>query len=112
MTKSSSLSDVTFSTFPRTEPPADFIGAVVRVFQQHEEAIGTVQRPKGLTSDQVLEVLRPELLALGFEVEQGKKHAQIIRRPVFFGEKGKPTLEYRIDAYQSHGLHPVPKTPS
>jgi hypothetical protein len=49
--------------------------------------------------DQVLQVLRPQLEALGFQVEAGKSKEQKIERPVFFGENGAPTLRYQIDAY-------------
>jgi len=54
---------------------------------------------KGLTSDAVLGVLRPELTQLGFAVERGKTAADKIKRPVFFGENGLPDLQYEIDAF-------------
>ncbi len=55
--------------------------------------------PRGLTSDEVLRVLRSDLTALGFEVEVSKKKNDKILRPVFLGENGVPTLQYEIDAY-------------
>jgi hypothetical protein len=71
------------------------------VFRKNEASIGTRQLSKGLTSNEVLGVIRNDLVALGFEVETGKqKHAKI-HRPVFFGEDGEPTLRYEIDAYHS-----------
>ncbi len=88
-----------YTSFPRTEPPQLFVEQVVGVFRQHEERIGTLNLGKGLTSDEVLAVLRPELVALGFGVESGKKAEDKIGRPVFFGENGEPTLRYEIDAY-------------
>jgi hypothetical protein len=54
---------------------------------------------KGLTSDQVLNVIRPDLIDLGFSVEAGKLKEDKIERPVFFGVDGEPTLRYEIDAY-------------
>ena len=39
-------------------------------------------------------------MALGFEVEAGKKRAQKIRRPVLFGEFGREEHSYEIDAFQ------------
>lgn len=76
-------STVRFSSFPRTEPPPEFIRAIVQVFRSHENEISTAKLKKGLTSDQVLARLRADLEGLGFEVEQGKKKHQKIERPRF-----------------------------
>ncbi len=92
-------SHIRFQCFPRTDPPPDFVSQVVSVFREHEQDIGTIDLPKGLTSDEVLAVVGPDLFALGFEVEQGKRADQKIHRPVFFGENGEPTLKYEVDAY-------------
>jgi hypothetical protein len=88
-----------FTTFPRTAPPPDFIYKVVKLFTAYSETISTTHLEKGLTSDMVMGVLCKDLRALGFEVEGGKKKDQKIRRPVFYGEYGIPTLQYEIDAY-------------
>lgn len=90
---------VRFISFPRSEPPPHFADKVAGVFRKHEAEIGTKQLKKGLTSNQVLTVIRDDLLALGFDVETGKQREAKIQRPVFFGEDGKPTLKYEIDAY-------------
>jgi hypothetical protein len=92
-------STIRFTSFPRTEPPPSFVPAVVAAFRQSEVSICSEELAKGLTSDQVLQVLRPQLEALGFQVESGKNKEQKIERPVFFGENGTPTLRYQIDAY-------------
>jgi hypothetical protein len=75
------------------------MASVVDAFRQCEQSICSEVLQKGLTSDQVLEVLRPELETLGFQVESGKNKDQKIERPVFFGENGTPALRYQIDAY-------------
>lgn len=95
------MSTIHFSTFPRTELPPEFVYPLAKVFQSHETEISTINRDKGLTSDQVLTVLRNDLLKLGFEVEAGKLKIQKIERPVFFGENGIPTVRYQIDAYHT-----------
>ena len=51
-----------------------------------------------LTSDRVLGHLRPGLVALGYEVEAGKKKADRIRRPVLFGDQGAARVSYEVDA--------------
>lgn len=61
--------------------------------------MGTVHLKKGLTSNEVLAVLRDGLISLGFQVEAGKQKGDKIQRPVLFGEHGEPTLNYEIDAY-------------
>jgi len=78
------VSTIRYSTFPRTERPASFAEAVIAVFQGKEEIIATAGLEKGLTSDAVLQMLRPELMGLGFSVEQGKMISDKITRPVFF----------------------------
>lgn len=92
-------SGIRFSTYPRTEPPASFVKDVVDIFRKNESSISTITMKKGLTSDEALAVLRKDLLAFGFEVEKGKKKADKLERPVFFGENGIPTVRYEIDAY-------------
>lgn len=98
MTKTS----IRFTSFPKTEAPPSYAFDLVGVFQKHESAIATVTLKKGLTSDEVLSVIREDLVTLGFQVEAGKQKTDKIQRPVFFGENGQPTLNYEIDAY-----HPV-----
>src|SRR5215207_5602143 len=96
-------STIRFSTFPRTEPPPDFVEDVVSVFKQHESEIATEINDKGLKSDDVLAVLGPGLADLGFQVEASKKKVDKLERPVFFGENGIPTPRYEIDAYHPGG---------
>ena len=94
-------SGIRFSTFPRTEPPPRFTNDIVSVFKSHESEIGTLGLEKGLTSDMVLSELRDDLTGLGFEVEGGKRRAEKIERPVFYGENGIPTLKNQVDAYDA-----------
>ena len=90
---------VSFTTFPRTQPPPFWAASVIGVFRAHEAKISTPTLSKGLTSDGVLRELGPDLTALGFDVEEGKLQNQRIRRPVFFGENGEPALQYEVDGY-------------
>ena len=43
------------------------------MFKRHADEIGTFQLEGGLTSDEVLAVLRADLVALGFDVEGGQE---------------------------------------
>ena len=89
------MSAIRYSTFPRTEPPPEFVTPLVQLFTDHEASISTLGREKGLTSDAVLSELRNDLQAIGFDVEQGKTVADKIKRPVFFGENGVPACSKR-----------------
>jgi hypothetical protein len=91
-----------FSTFPRTQSPLHFVPLVVAAFRAHGVSIGTTALPKGLSSDAVMSVLRDDLCKLGFEIEAGKTTATKLKRPVFFGQDGRPSRQYEID-----GFHPA-----
>lgn len=93
------MSNVRFTSFPRTQTPPPFTDSVVAAFRSYESSICTRTLAKGLTSDAVLGAVRPALLELGFVVEASKLAADKIRRPVFFGENGQPDLQYEIDAF-------------
>ena len=90
---------VRFSTFPRTKAPPPFVAEAVSIFSSKIGEISTVLLAKGLTSDEVLSVLRCELEHVGFDVETGKRADQKIKRPVFFGENAQPDLQYEVDAW-------------
>jgi hypothetical protein len=95
------MSTIHFSSFPRTEPPPAFADAIMQTFRKWEGDIATSSRAKGLSSNEVLAKLTPDLLGLGFEVELGKLKSERIKRPVYFGEDGAAALQYEIDAYHS-----------
>jgi hypothetical protein len=80
----------------RTAPPSwvsEFVGAVRGCSPSIDS-----RAAGGLSSNAVLAILRPGLVALGYEVEEGKVKAGRIRRPVLFGENGSERLAYEIDA--------------
>jgi hypothetical protein len=93
------MSNLRFTSFPRTQSPPDFARDIVDVFRKHEPSICTRTLTKGLKSDEVLAMLSHDLQGLGFAVELGKTQSDKIRRPVFFGENGQPGLQYEIDAF-------------
>ena len=92
-------SSIRWTSYPRTESPPSFVTKIVEVFRKHEAKISTRELKKGLTSDVVLSILAVDLEGIGFLVERGKRKAQKITRPVFFGDEGSPTVRYEIDAY-------------
>jgi hypothetical protein len=73
---------IRFSSFPPTEPPPVFAAELSAVFAKREPECGTSALEKGLTSNQVLTLLRDDLMALGFQVEASKQKNDKIQRPV------------------------------
>jgi len=94
-------STIKYYSFPRTEPPPTFVDKVVEVFRIHELQFATEIRTEHLRSDDVLAIVATDLVHLGFNVENSKRACDKLRRPVFFGENGEPTLQYEVDAYHS-----------
>ncbi len=72
---------------------------MIEAFVSNDVAIGAASTEKGFGSDRVLAVLAQDLIQIGFDVEGSKKRVDKIYRPVFFGEGGRPTLQYEVDAY-------------
>jgi hypothetical protein len=95
----SDSNEIRYTFYPRTQPPPQYTHEVISVFEDHIDQIGTFELEDGLVSNEVLKTLRPDLVDLGFNVEAGKKKEEKIKRPVFFGERGEPTLKYEVDGY-------------
>jgi hypothetical protein len=86
--------------YPTRSPAPDWAVGVLSAFANVASEIDS-KTHSGVTSNDCLAALRPELEALGFEIEGGKTMAQKISRPVLFGENGKPKVSYEVD-----GFHP------
>lgn len=86
-----------FVFFPRSSPPPRWVVPLAEVFRKLRPEIDTEAR-LNLGSDVVLQLLRPALEGLGFDVERPGRE---IRRPVLFGEGGERQKEYQIDAFDA-----------
>lgn len=93
----------TYKYYPQWRPAPEWVAQLATVFAQCQDVIDTAVN--ALKSDAVLTVLRPGLLQMGFEVENGKTPEGQLHRPVFFGENGNPSRQYNIDAY--HPSHHI-----
>jgi len=71
---------------------------VVRAFADAASEIDS-RVNHGVTSDAALAVLRPALTKFGFEIEASKTASGKIRRPVLFGENGRPIVAYEVDCF-------------
>lgn len=92
---------INFQCFPATQPPPAFVWQIVKTFEDHHSDILPASDGNRFGSDSVLAVLRDPLQQIGFSVEH-RGETGFIDRPVFFGERGAPTLRYRVDAYHSN----------
>lgn len=93
-----------FAYYPRTRAPPPWVAELGLVFTDVRANIDTTTGNWN-ESDKVLEILRPGLEKIGYDVERGKKADEKIHRPVFFGDQGKPSMKYEIDAYhQEQGI--------
>ena len=82
--------------YPKSDRLPEHLSYLIDVFVQHEEDIKSPDN--GLTSDQVLSVLRESLVAVGFDVEKSKKTIDKINVPVLFGRNGRPEKSFEADA--------------
>lgn len=92
-----------WSYFPRNARPEPWAVELTEAVMRHRLVLDTTEMTTDgiakLTSDAVLEVLRPSMEDLGFKVESGKSRDQRIERPVLFGDNGRPEVKYEIDAF-------------
>lgn len=86
--------------YPSRSPAPDWVAGVVSAFTAAALQIDS-RSNHGVTSDAALQILRPALVGLGFEIEASKAKVDRIARPVLFGEAGRPLVSYEVD-----GFHP------
>jgi hypothetical protein len=87
--------------FPAFAAPPAWVGRLVSLFAAERVQIDSaVTHPKRMESNDVLRVIAPGLVGLGFEVEEGKAKAGKLPRPVFFGDEGSYLRTYEIDAFE------------
>jgi hypothetical protein len=89
---------INFIYFPQSDKLPEHLSKVVQVFKVFEREIDS--ESNGLSSNEVLEILREALNNVGFEVEKGKKKGEKLNFPVFFGENDRALKTFYPDAYQ------------
>lgn len=84
--------------YPAYRRLPEFFDALLTIFADVQASLDSRDK-LGLKSDEALAVLRPALVMSGWDVEQGKRKDQRIRRPSLFGEQGLETKSFEIDAF-------------
>lgn len=92
---------IKYQFFPRSVGLAQPIKAVVDCFLSIESQIDS--STNNLNSNQVLSLLRPCLLRIGFKVEAGKREDEKIKVPVLFGLDNKVDKYFNADAVSDDG---------
>jgi len=92
---------IKFQFFPRSRGIDSRIKAIVNCFEKHSSLI---ESPKNnLTSNQVLEIVRPDLQEMDFKVETGKSRDKKISVPVLFGLDNGIDKFFNADALSRDG---------
>lgn len=90
--------------YPIRSQPPEWVHQLIALVASKQAEIDS-SRVSGLTSDAVLAHLAPGLTELGYAVETGKKAGEKVRRPVLFGDQGRPRVTYEVDAvHDQHGI--------
>ena len=87
--------------FPRSAKPTELSRQVVKAFETAHPLVSSDEHT--LPSNDVLAQLAPHLIAIGFTVEAGKKHAQKVYVPVLYGNNGKVAKAFEADAHHVEG---------
>lgn len=92
---------IQFQFYPRSVGLTEPIAAVVKCFQRAANKIASPEH--NLSSDGVLQLLRPELEIINFKVELGKSRGQKIKVPVLFGLNNTIDKYFDADAISADG---------
>lgn len=93
------MNTIKWQLFPKNKKILQIQKDVVDVFANSFSLINSSNY--FLKSDEVLNIVRAELLKLKFIVELGKKKNQKIHVPVLYGENGVAEKYFEADAYNS-----------
>jgi hypothetical protein len=91
------MKDVNWRHFPSSSYPIPECLAVVDVIRKNQSKL-SLDEKGGLTSDQVLGILREDLIAAGFKTEKSKRQDDKLPQVVTWGENGKPDKSFHVDA--------------
>lgn len=92
---------IRFQFFPRSRGIDERIRSIVNCFEKHSDSI---KSPKNnLSSNEVLEIIRADLQATGFDVETGKSRDDKIHVPVLFGLDNGIDKYFNADALSKDG---------
>ena len=83
--------------FPKSERMPDHLIDLIDIFIKKDELISSSHNQ--LKSDEVLNVLAPEMEKLGYLVEKGKSATYKIRIPVLYGRNNTIEKAFEVDGF-------------
>ena len=92
------MTDVNWRHFPSSTYPSAECLAVVDVIKRNQSKL-CLDAKGALTSDEVLGILREDLVSCGFRVEASKRKDDKLPQVVTWGENGKPDKSFHVDAF-------------
>lgn len=92
---------INFQFFPRSHGLTQEMLEVINCFEKESDSIDSSKHQHN--SNTVLELLRPELEAIHFQVETGKSAHQKITVPVLFGNNNHIDKSFNADAVSNDG---------
>src|SRR6187397_2229733 len=94
---------INWQYFPKSDSPTSQLFQVISVFTNRHSDIDSLTHD--LASDDVLGLIRADLIAIGFKVELSKKAVDKIQVPVLFGRNGRIEKSFEADALDtSNGI--------
>lgn len=90
-----------YQLFPRSNAPTTEIQAVINCFAVEYDKINS--SINNLKSDEVLRIISPHLMKIGFRVETGKNSSDKIIIPVLFGVNNRVDKAFNADALSGDG---------
>ena len=92
-----------FAYFPSNQKIPSSLKGPIEAFKKHEKVINSFDNDGSnegrLSSDDVLNIITPDLIDDGFVVETSKRRVDKIRMPVHVGEEEKARLFFEVDAW-------------
>lgn len=84
--------------YPKSAIMPNHLLSLIETFKINEEKISTIKN-RTLISNDVLKIIRDDLIRYDFIVENGSSIKEKIRRPVLFGRNNSIEKSFDVDAY-------------
>ena len=88
---------INWQYYPKSDTIPEHLVSLIEIFKLHELAIKSPENR--LSSNQVLSILRNNLLDLKFDVEKNKSAENKLKVPVLFGKNGRLEKYFEVDSF-------------
>lgn len=91
--------------YPKNKRPDEITEQIIQAFHAVERDVDSTSHT--YKSDEVLQIVRPQLEAIGFAVEKSKHAEDLVSVPVLYGQNGKIEKSFDADGYRAEGQYVV-----